>query len=620
MIVKDQEVPLFEDAVGQSSSERQVCLLCGAVSFADQRKFYQSLELLALKTKCSGSSMLTILTKIVGSHHQYKSNDAVCSQCYNSLNLLDELHTQAQQLQSHLVLTYRSTRRRQEEPPLACSEAVRSLLSQSQLLQSGVTIDATPSLSLTYTKSPPPKRRRVVARSAEEFLRDANHCCDYLCSHAPVDSSSSNSSYRQWLPPEFPEYIPLSSHTTPSFMRSEHNDCLPTNKSSSACSQDTILKCSVGDLSQSLFASNPSTLFNIRSNLSYSSVNSSSNPNYRLFKQPNSRAKATEIGQDIEQTLPKVVAKFITPSLKSVISSPRRLVNDERLSRLDDSVQVVSISRDVATGHEPDDDDVKSTSDSSCDESSVPAASAAFGGVSAPGSGEAGSLAAEVTQAAMLLSNPEASSLLQSFLTTSLWMATPADGDNNGHVTKDGAAKPHHHTRANSDDEDDDTAVTELSEDVTRESLNAVAATLTRTTRRELKNTGQSYVNTRGKTIEAKHVAPQDCSKCVLRCGAKLSEADRQSIFAEYWGLADYAKQREYLAHHMHREEKLGPSGLTRTVVLYYLTHHTKVQVCRQFFLKTLCVSEKASRIVLEKKMRGDFGAPEPPPPAWFTD
>ncbi|KAF2360070.1 hypothetical protein FHG87_009176 [Trinorchestia longiramus] len=156
----------------------------------------------------------------------------------------------------------------------------------------------------------------------------------------------------------------------------------------------------------------------------------------------------------------------------------------------------------------------------------------------------------------------------------------------------------------------------ELSDDVTRESLNAVAATLNRTTRRELKNTGQSYINTRGKMVEAKRVAPQDCSKCVLRCGAKLSESDRQHIFAEYWGLADYAKQREYLAEHMHREEKLGPSGLTRTVVLYYLTHEKKVQVCRQFFLKTLCVSEKASRIVLEKKVRGDFGKLGPPPPA----
>ena len=51
-------------------------------------------------------------------------------------------------------------------------------------------------------------------------------------------------------------------------------------------------------------------------------------------------------------------------------------------------------------------------------------------------------------------------------------------------------------------------------------------------------------------------------------------------MFAEYWGLADHERQRRYLAQHMHREERLGPSGLTRTVVLYYLTHEaSKYQV-----------------------------------------
>lgn len=33
------------------------------------------------------------------------------------------------------------------------------------------------------------------------------------------------------------------------------------------------------------------------------------------------------------------------------------------------------------------------------------------------------------------------------------------------------------------------------------------------------------------------------------------------------------------------------------------------LQVCRQFFLKTLDVSEKASRIVLEKMVRGELGS-----------
>ena len=80
-----------------------------------------------------------------------------------------------------------------------------------------------------------------------------------------------------------------------------------------------------------------------------------------------------------------------------------------------------------------------------------------------------------------------------------------------------------------------------------------------------------------------------------MRCSAKLSEGDRQSVFAEFWGLADYNLQREYLAEHMHREEKLGPSGLTRTIVLYYLTHHKKVQVNPLVFMLVYITSVKLS-------------------------
>lgn len=54
------------------------------------------------------------------------------------------------------------------------------------------------------------------------------------------------------------------------------------------------------------------------------------------------------------------------------------------------------------------------------------------------------------------------------------------------------------------------------SDDLTRETL-AVAAgsTKDKKKRQELKNTGQSYVNTKGKLVDAKRVWPQDCSRCV---------------------------------------------------------------------------------------------------------
>lgn len=82
------------------------------------------------------------------------------------------------------------------------------------------------------------------------------------------------------------------------------------------------------------------------------------------------------------------------------------------------------------------------------------------------------------------------------------------------------------------------------------------------------------------------------CFRCPLKCNARISEEDRLRIFAEYWGLADYNLQRNYLAAHMQREEKLGPSGLLRTVILYFLSRDkdTKLQVSKLpiFFCKLI--------------------------------
>lgn len=77
-------------------------------------------------------------------------------------------------------------------------------------------------------------------------------------------------------------------------------------------------------------------------------------------------------------------------------------------------------------------------------------------------------------------------------------------------------------------------------------------------------------------------------ARCLLKCSVRICEEERLKIFAEYWGLADYNLQREYLAAHMQREEKLGPSGLLRTVILYFLTSskNVKLQVSMISFIK----------------------------------
>ncbi|KAB7507316.1 hypothetical protein Anas_05826 [Armadillidium nasatum] len=204
---------------------------------------------------------------------------------------------------------------------------------------------------------------------------------------------------------------------------------------------------------------------------------------------------------------------------------------------------------------------------------------------------------------ALLVQNSLASNILQSFISTSLWMNSPETSNQAGFSSLTKQQQQRHILALQKQNG-------ECDEDLTVESLgNAVGSINDKKRRLELKNTGQSYINTKGKLIEAKKVWPQDCSRCHLKCNGRLNEEMRSLVFAEYWGLGDYDRQREYLATHMEREERVGPSGHSRTVILYYLTlKNKKYQVCRQFFLKTLDVSEKASRIVLEKKLKGEFG------------
>lgn len=70
-------------------------------------------------------------------------------------------------------------------------------------------------------------------------------------------------------------------------------------------------------------------------------------------------------------------------------------------------------------------------------------------------------------------------------------------------------------------------------------------------------------------------------------------------------------------AHCLHQECVLHFIRMDVMIKIYLSSY--MLQVCRQFFLKTLDVSEKASRIVLEKMVRGELGnetggANTPPP------
>lgn len=126
-----------------------------------------------------------------------------------------------------------------------------------------------------------------------------------------------------------------------------------------------------------------------------------------------------------------------------------------------------------------------------------------------------------------------------------------------------------------------------------------------RNTRKLAKNTGQAYVTSNGKVVEAKRMKDTCGSTCRMQCASKISEASRLENFKHFYRLADIAKQRRFLFDHMRTFEPRHHKNLTtsknsRSVQRNYfleLTHPNGavelVQVCKLLFLNTFCISSQ---------------------------
>jgi len=51
--------------------------------------------------------------------------------------------------------------------------------------------------------------------------------------------------------------------------------------------------------------------------------------------------------------------------------------------------------------------------------------------------------------------------------------------------------------------------------------------------------------------MNARSLQPIDCGKCKYKCSEKLDETMRQDIFAAFWDLGDYERQRQFLCQHV---------------------------------------------------------------------
>ena len=119
--------------------------------------------------------------------------------------------------------------------------------------------------------------------------------------------------------------------------------------------------------------------------------------------------------------------------------------------------------------------------------------------------------------------------------------------------------------------------------------------------RQKLTQSGQEYVNVRGKVVPAKRVKEHK-SDCRLSCNEKLSDDARKHLHDDFWKLTDLQK-----GHYFVRTTEKVPKARIRkrqtyrtnkkihkkfTFRYYFIYCCEKIQVCKSFYLATLDISQ----------------------------
>jgi hypothetical protein len=134
-----------------------------------------------------------------------------------------------------------------------------------------------------------------------------------------------------------------------------------------------------------------------------------------------------------------------------------------------------------------------------------------------------------------------------------------------------------------------------------------------RNQRKYAKNSGQSYVASSGKFVEAKQMKPNCGEKCRMKCTSKISEDDRKRNFDKFYTLADIVKQRQFLFDRVrcYEPKKLKSNDTSqktnRSIQRNYFLDVQKedviegIQVCKHMFLNTFAISPQIIDTIYKK-------------------
>ena len=122
---------------------------------------------------------------------------------------------------------------------------------------------------------------------------------------------------------------------------------------------------------------------------------------------------------------------------------------------------------------------------------------------------------------------------------------------------------------------------------------------------------GEEYISSSGKKVPKRTLKPIDCSGCKFKCSMKISEEQRQSLFATYWGKENYALQREFICQNITVSDVKRSSSTPRrraiSAKFSFQIEQSTIRVCKSFFLRTLDIGKKTVDYALKKQQHGTF-------------
>ena len=127
-----------------------------------------------------------------------------------------------------------------------------------------------------------------------------------------------------------------------------------------------------------------------------------------------------------------------------------------------------------------------------------------------------------------------------------------------------------------------------------------------RNSRKARRSTGQAYTSVTGKTVPAKQMGPGCGSNCRMKCRDIISKEERETIFKQFYEMADYDRQRDYIAktiQNVPRVRKKNKENSRRqwTYSWNLLIDGCLTNVCKVFYLHTLAIGDSVAYLALEK-------------------